>query len=283
MQQQSSKLFEDVLVVGGGLMGAGIAHVLAESGVHVTLVDQSTQDLERARRQIEKMHGRKHPETDVQSVLNNINFSTNVEEGKHCLLAIEAVLEKMTIKQAVFKQLDELLPPQAILASNTSSLSIAAMSSVTARPAQVVGMHFFSPVPIMRLVEVVRGINTSDETTEKIRTFGEQIGKEVIVAKDYPGFTVNRALVPFLNEAAYLVMEGNDPAEIDRGLMLGANHPIGPLKLIDSLGVDVLLFTIESLYEGFNDSKYRPCPLLKRMVEAGHLGKKSGKGFYDYS
>lgn len=282
MQQQSSKLFEHVLVVGGGLMGAGIAHVLAERGVHVTLVDQTAQILERAQRQIEKMHRRLHPETEVQPILNNIVFSTNIEDGRDCLLAIEAVPEKMEIKQAVFKQLDELLPQEAILASNTSSLSIAAMSSVTTRPAQVVGMHFFSPVPVMRLVEIVRGINTSEETTEKVRDFGKQIGKEVIVAKDFPGFTVNRALVPLLNEAAFLVMEGNDPEEIDRGLMLGANHPIGPLKLTDSLGVDVLLFTLESLYEGFNDSKYRPCPLLKRMVEAGHLGKKSGKGFYNY-
>lgn len=283
MQPQSSKLFEDVLVVGAGLMGAGIAQVLAESGVHVILVDQTAQELERAKRQIEKMHSRKHPETNAQSIFKNILFSTKMEEGKHCLLAIEAVPEKMAIKQEVFKRLDELLLPQAIIASNTSSLSIAAMSRVTTRPAQVVGMHFFSPVPVMRLVEVIHGINTSEETTEKIRKFGEQIGKEVIVAKDFPGFTVNRALVPLLNEAAYLVMEGNDPEEIDRGLMLGANHPIGPLRLIDSLGVDVLLFTIESLYEGFYDSKYRPCPLLKRMVEAGHLGKKSGKGFYDYA
>lgn len=264
-------------------MGAGIAHVLAENGVHVTLVDQNARELERAQQRIVKAHERKHSETEVQSILGNILFSTDMNEGKHCILAIEAVPEKMEIKQAVFKRLDELLPPQAILASNTSSLSIAAMSSVTTRPAQVVGMHFFSPVPSMRLVEIVRGINTSEETIEKVREFGEQIGKELIIAKDLPGFTVNRALVPFLNEAAYLVMEGNDPEEIDRGLMLGANHPIGPLRLIDSLGVDVLLFTIESLYEGFNDSKYRPCPLLKRMVGAGHLGKKSGKGFYVYS
>lgn len=283
MQQQSSKLFEHVLVVGAGLMGAGIAHVIAESGVKVTLVDQSTDALERAQNQIEKMHNRRHPNSDVQVIFNNIHFTTNLESGRDCLLAIEAVPEKMIMKQSIFKQLDELLPQEAILASNTSSLSIAAMSSVTNRPSKVVGMHFFSPVPVMKLVEIVRGINTSDETVEMIQQFSEQIGKETIVAQDFPGFTVNRALVPLLNEAAFLVMEGNDPAEIDRGLMLGANHPIGPLKLADSLGIDVLLFTIESLYAGFNDSKYRPCPLLKRMVEAGHLGKKTGKGFYNYS
>lgn len=283
MQQPSSKSFDHVLVVGSGLMGAGIAHVIAESGVQVTLVDQSTASLERAKQQIEKMHTRRHPETDVAVILNKITFSRSIEDGKHCLLAIEAVPEKLAIKQEIFKQLDEQLPREAILASNTSSLSIAAIGSVTSRPSQVVGMHYFSPVPIMKLVEIVRSIGTSEETVEKIQQFSIEIGKKTIIAQDFPGFTVNRALVPLLNEAAFLVMEGNDPEEIDRGLMLGANHPIGPLKLIDSLGVDVLLFTIESLYEGFNDSKYRPCPLLKRMVEAGHLGKKTGKGFYDYS
>lgn len=283
MQQPSSKSFDHVLVVGSGLMGAGIAHVIAESGVQVTLVDQSTASLERAKQQIEKMQTRRHPETDVAVILNNITFSRSIEDGKHCLLAIEAVPEKLAIKQEIFKQLDEHLPREAILASNTSSLSIAAIGSVTSRPSQVVGMHYFSPVPIMKLVEIVRSIGTSEETVEKIQQFSIEIGKKTIIAQDFPGFTVNRALVPLLNEAAFLVMEGNDPEEIDRGLMLGANHPIGPLKLIDSLGVDVLLFTIESLYEGFNDSKYRPCPLLKRMVEAGHLGKKTGKGFYDYS
>ena len=174
------------------------------------------------------------------------------------------------------------MKPDAIMASNTSSLSIAAMSSATQRPAQLVGLHFFSPVPIMQLLEIVVSINTSKETVEWAKNFGETLKKQTIVANDYPGFTVNRVLVPMLNEAAFLVMEGNDPADVDKGLMLGANHPIGPLKLADMVGVDVLLFTLESLYEGFNDSKYRPCPLLKRMVEAGHLGKKSGRGFYQY-
>ena len=205
-----------------------------------------------------------------------------MSDGAHCLLAIEAVPEKIELKKTIFKQLDEILTEDAIIASNTSSLSIAAMSAVTKRPERVVGMHFFSPVPIMKLVEVITGISTSKETVEAICQFGQLIGKEIIVAKDFPGFTVNRVLVPMINEAAFLVMEGNDPDEIDRGLMLGANHPIGPLKLADSVGIDVLLFTLESLYEGFNDSKYRPCPLLKRMVEAGHLGRKTGKGFYNY-
>ncbi|MGE7918146.1 3-hydroxyacyl-CoA dehydrogenase family protein [Viridibacillus sp. NPDC093762] len=282
MQQPLLKSFEEVLVVGSGLMGAGIAQVIAESGVKVILVDRTEFELERAKKQIEKMVNKLKGNDGLQETLDRITFSTKIQDGHNCLLAIEAVPEKLEIKKAIFKQLDELLPEHAIIASNTSSLSIAAISSVTKRPENIVGMHFFSPVPIMNLVEVVEGINTSHKTVETIQQFGEQIGKQVILAKDYPGFTVNRVLVPMLNEAAFLVMEGNDPAEIDLGLMLGANHPIGPLKLTDSVGVDVLFFTLESLYEGFNDSKYRPCPLLKRMVEAGHLGKKSGKGFYDY-
>ncbi|WP_336511102.1 3-hydroxyacyl-CoA dehydrogenase family protein [Bhargavaea massiliensis] len=283
MPQQSSKSFEEVVIVGAGLMGAGIAQVIAQAGPKVIVVDRAEEDLARAKKQIVKSVGRLHGEDQVDPILSTIRFTTRMEDGKTAQLAIEAVPEKMAIKQDVFRQLDRFLDKEALLASNTSSLSIAEISSVTSRPEKVVGMHFFSPVPMMKLVEVVQGINSATETVEKIKEFGEYIGKEIIVAKDFPGFTVNRALVPLLNEAAFLVMEGNDPESIDRGLMLGANHPIGPLRLADALGIDVLLFTIESLYDGFNDSKYRPCPLLKRMVEAGHLGKKTGKGFYDYA
>lgn len=215
--------------------------------------------------------------------MSHITFTTELTDGKDCDLVIEAVPEKLHLKKEIFKKLDEMMKEDAILASNTSSLSIAAISSVTKRPEQVVGLHFFSPVPIMKLLEIVKGINTSEEVIELAKQFATQIGKEVIVANDLPGFTVNRVLVPMMNEAAFLVLEGNDPEEIDRGMMLGANHPVGPLKLADLVGIDVLLFTLESLYEGFNDSKYRSCPILKRMVEAGHLGKKTGKGFYNYS
>lgn len=246
------------------------------------MIDRTKEDLERSKARIKKMIARLSGENAVDEVLSLITFSTNYQDGEDCDLAIEAVPEKLELKLEVFRKLDEILPPNAVLASNTSSLSIAAMGNVTKRPKNVVGMHFFSPVPIMKLVEIVKGINTSDETVEKIRVFGERIGKEIIIAKDYPGFTVNRVLVPMMNEAAFLVMEGNDPEDIDRAMMLGTNHPIGPLKLADSLGIDVFYDTCVSLFEGFNDSKYRPCPLLKRMVEAGHLGKKSGKGFYDY-
>jgi 3-hydroxybutyryl-CoA dehydrogenase len=270
-----------VLVVGCGLMGAGITQVIAQAGVNVIASDRTEADLERGKKQIQKAITKKSKE-EQQSILNHITFTTSIEGGKDSDLVIEAVPEKLEIKKEVFGQLDKVVKPEAILATNTSSLSIAAISSATERPEQVIGLHFFSPVPIMKLLEIVKGINTGDQTVDYAHAFAEQIGKKVIVANDFPGFTVNRVLVPMLNEAAFLVMEGNDPKEVDRGMMLGANHPIGPLKLADMVGVDVLLHTLESLYDGFNDSKYRPCPILKRMVEAGHLGKKSGQGFHQY-
>lgn len=279
MRQSLLNEYKKIAVVGGGLMGGGIAHVFAEKGFQVVVVDLSVADLEKCKVQITKMTNRLGQDL---SLLNNITFTTKIEDAQEADFAIEAVPEKLEIKLDVFRKLDALLPSHGIIASNTSSLSIAAMSSVTKRPSQVAGMHFFSPVPVMKLVEIVKGINTSEETVKKIVELSHAIGKETIIAKDYPGFNVNRMLVPMINEAAYLVMEGNDPEEIDRGMMLGANHPIGPLKLADAVGIDVLYYTALSLYEGFNDSKYRPCPLLKRMVEAGHLGKKTGKGFYDY-
>lgn len=221
---------QKIVVVGGGLMGGGIAQVFAEKGIQVLVVERSEEDFDRCKAQIEKMMTRLQASP---TILNNITFTTNIADAADADFAIEAVPEKMNMKLDVFRQLDAVLPEHAIIASNTSSLSVAQMSNVTKRPEKVVGMHFFSPVP-------------------------------------------------FMNEAAFLVMEGNDPADIDRGLQLGANHPIGPLKLADSLGIDVLYYTALSIYEGFNDSKYRPCPLLKRMVEAGHLGKKTGQGFYQY-
>ena len=281
MSQQSLSPFNKVFVVGCGLMGAGISEVIAKAGIEVIAYDLNEAYIERGKKQIERSLQKGKVE-NPDEVLSRITFTTNMNDGHDCDLVIEAVPEKIELKKEVFKQLDEIINDDAILASNTSSLSIAAISSATKRPEKVVGLHFFSPVPIMKLLEIVKGINTSDEVIEKSKQFAKAINKEVIVANDLPGFTVNRVLVPMMNEAAYLVFEGNDPEEIDRGMMLGANHPIGPLKLADMVGIDVLLFTLESLYEGFNDSKYRPCPILKRMVEAGHLGKKSGRGFYEY-
>lgn len=281
MSHSSSNPCNKVLVVGSGLMGAGITQVIAQAGIKVISVDRTEDDLSRGERQIKKGIEKKE-ENEQQEILNNITFSTNMKDGKDADLVIEAVPEKLEIKQSVFKELDDIMQPNAILATNTSSLSIAAISSVTKRPERVVGLHFFSPVPIMKLLEVVKSINTSEEVTAFAKEFAEKIGKEIIIANDYPGFIVNRVLVPMMNEAAYLVFEGNNPEDIDRGMMLGTNHPIGPLKLADMVGIDVLLFTLDSLYEGFNDSKYRPCPLLKRMVEAGRIGKKAGRGFYEY-
>lgn len=281
MSQLSLKPCKQVLVVGCGLMGAGITQVIAQAGIKVISYDRTEEDLARGKKQIKKGISKKSKD-EQNSILENITYTTVMEDGKNSDLVIEAVPEKLSIKKEVFAMLDRFMKPEAILATNTSSLSIASISSVTQRPEQVIGLHFFSPVPVMKLLEVVRGINTSDHSVEFSKQFAEQVGKEVIVANDFPGFTVNRVLVPMLNEAAFLVMEGNNPTDIDRGMMLGTNHPVGPLKLADLVGVDVLLFTLESLYDGFNDSKYRPCPLLKRMVEAGHLGKKTGQGFFQY-
>lgn len=281
MSLQSSRHFNKVFVVGSGLMGAGITQVVAQAGIAVINYDVSNFSLLEGEKQINKgLNSLDNKEKN--DVLNRITFTTDINDGKDCDLVIEAVPEKIKLKQEVFKQLDQIMKDEAILATNTSSLSVSAIASVTSKPENVIGLHFFSPVPVMSLLEIVRGINTSEAVIEASKNFAKQINKEIIIANDYPGFTVNRVLVPMMNEAAYLVFEGNNPAEVDKGLMLGANHPIGPLKLADMVGVDVLLFTLESLYEGFNDSKYRPCPLLKRMVEAGKLGRKTGEGFYEY-
>ncbi|KGR87093.1 3-hydroxyacyl-CoA dehydrogenase family protein [Lysinibacillus boronitolerans] len=276
-----------VMVVGAGLMGSGIAQVFALSGFKVLLTDRTEDDLNRGRNYITKsiqsmLKKEKYTVEDEKRIHENIDYSSDIQLGKNVDLVIEAVPEKLAIKQEVFKMLDTIVQPNAILASNTSSLSIAAIGSVTRRPEKVIGLHFFSPVPIMRLLEIVTSIETSEETLNRVQFYGKVINKESVIAQDYPGFIVNRILLPMMNEAAFLVMEGTAPEEVDRGLMLGANHPIGPLRLADQCGLDTTLYALESLYEGFSDSKYRPCPLLKRMVEAGHLGRKSGKGFYDY-
>lgn len=278
---------QQVMVVGAGLMGSGIAQVFALAGFQVILTDRTEADLARGRNYITKsiqsmLKKEKYTLEDEQKIYANIHYTSDIKLGKNVDLVIEAVPEKLAIKQEVFKMLDEIVQPDAILASNTSSLSIAAIGSVTKRPEKVIGLHFFSPVPIMRLLEIVTSIETSEETLKRAQQYGKEIHKETVIAQDYPGFIVNRILLPMMNEAAYLVMEGTAPEEVDRGLMLGANHPIGPLRLADQCGLDTTLYALESLYDGFSDSKYRPCPLLKRMVEAGHLGRKSGKGFYDY-
>src|SRR5699024_8416086 len=213
---------------------------------------------------------------------SNIEIKTTIDSIKNAELIIEAVPEDLELKKKVFSEIDQHANENAILASNTSGLSIAAISSSTKRPEKVIGFHYFYPVPVMNLVEVIPSIITDQETIIKMNQFANSIGKTPVLCKDYPGFIVNRLLIPMVNEAAYLVMEGASPVDVDKAMKLGANHKMGPITLADFVGLEVLLATMEGLYQGFQDSKYRPCPLLKKIVESGNYGKKTGKGFYHY-
>lgn len=276
-----------VMVVGAGTMGAGITQVFAQSGFPVFMVDVKEEFVEKGLKNITKIlernvqKGRMTAE-EKEQVLGRITTSTDMNVGKSVDLAIEVVTENEEIKKKVFRQLDEICKPEAILASNTSTISITMLGGVTDRPSQVIGMHFFIPAPIMKLVEVIRGLKTSDETYETIMNLSEACGKEPVTAQDYPAFTVNRLLVPMWNEAMNMVMEGNKPEDIDRAMKLGANFPMGPLELADFAGLDTTLSVMEVMYEGYGDPKYRPSPLLRKKVEAGCYGRKSGEGFYKY-
>lgn len=269
-------------------MGQGIAQVAAQSGFHVDLVDVSDDALSAAvanitrfvRRDVEK--GRTD-EASAQAALDRLGTTTDLEQAaSRADAAIEAVSENLPLKQQIFARLDESAPSAKLLASNTSTYSITAIASATKRPERVVGMHFFYPVPKMALLEVIPGLRTAPEVQELAVELGKAMGRVPVVAPDTPGFFVNRVLLPMLNEAAYLVMEGADPKDVDTAMKLGTNHPMGPLELTDFSGVDTILYAIESLYDAFGDPKYRPCPLLKQMVAAGRLGRKSGHGFYTY-
>ena len=278
-----------VAVIGGGTMGNGIAHVMAQNGLKVILVDIKREFLERALGTIKKNLERQAKKGVIDAgavdvTLGNITPSLKIDDVRDTPLVIEAVQENLQIKKEIFKTLDKICPSMTIIASNTSSLPITAIAAATARPDKIIGMHFMNPVPMMKLVEVIRGIATSNETFGAIRDLCLAIGKTPVEANDYPGFVANRILMPMLNEAAFCLMEGVARAEdIDTVMKLGAGHPMGPLYLADFIGLDICLAIMETLYEGYNDSKYRPCPLLRKLVQAGHLGKKTGRGFYEHN
>ncbi|WP_432663325.1 3-hydroxyacyl-CoA dehydrogenase NAD-binding domain-containing protein [Wukongibacter baidiensis] len=277
-----------VLIVGSGQMGSGIAHVMAQKGIKISMRDASMEIAEKGLASIEKNLNRQLSKGRIteelkELTLSNINIGGEfTKEDCDVDLAIEAVTENMELKVKIFKKLDEWCPEDTILATNTSSLPVTALGSITKRPEKMVGMHFFSPVFIMRLVEVVKSLATSEETVATIMELGRFIGKDPVEVTDYPGFVGNRIMVPMMNEAITTLYEGVADAEtIDAVAKLGFNHPIGPLRLCDAIGNDTILAVMEVLYEGFGDPKYRPCPLLRKMVEAGWLGKKSGRGFYN--
>jgi 3-hydroxybutyryl-CoA dehydrogenase len=275
--------FEQVLVVGAGQMGGGIAQVVAASGRRATVHDAVPGAVERAldaiRRSLEKLAAKGGP--DPQVVLARIEPAEEIVPAE---LMIEAVVEDAAVKEDVFRRADRILPDDAVLASNTSSIPITSLAAVTRRPERVIGMHFFNPVPVMGLVEVVRGLETSDETTAAIVELARELGKTPAEAHDFPGFVSNRLLMPFLNEAVYALMEGvGEPDAIDTIARLGFNHPMGPLALADLIGLDTCVAIMEVLHEGLGDPKYAPCPLLRQYVQAGRLGRKSGRGFYEYA
>ncbi len=278
-----------ITVVGGGTMGNGIAHVFAQSGREVVLVDLNSDVLAESLSTIETNLNRqlkKEKITDEEKVatLDRIETSTEIATGvADTDLVVEAVSETMEVKASVFQQMDKHAPNHAILASNTSSISITALGAKTERPQQVIGMHFFNPVPVMKLVEIVRGLVTSDEVYDEVEALAEDLGKTPVEVEDFPGFVSNRILMPMINEAVFCVMEGVASVEdIDTVMKLGMNHPMGPLTLADFIGLDVCLNIMEVLHGELGDDKYRPCPLLRRMVTAGKLGRKTGAGFYAY-
>jgi len=280
---------KQVAVVGAGTMGNGIAHVFAQHGTPVTLVDVDPGQLERAVATIRKNMDRQikkqaMTEADRDAALGRITLQTSLAAAAGADLVVEAASENPRIKFEIFRTLDTTVGPETILASNTSSISITEIAAQTGRADRVIGMHFMNPVPMMQLVEVIRGLATSDATTAAVMELSRTLGKTPVEANDYPGFVSNRVLLPMINEAIFCVMEGvAEPEAVDTVMKLGMNHPLGPLALADLIGLDVCLAILEVLHHGLGDDKYRPCPLLRKMVAAGRLGRKSGRGFYDYN
>jgi 3-hydroxybutyryl-CoA dehydrogenase len=279
---------KNIGVIGAGLMGNGIAQVLAQAGYSVVMRDIEDRFVENGLKTIKGNLGRlvqkeKMTQQECDAILGRIKGTLKLDDLKPCDLIIEAILENKELKKSLYQELSKLCDPKVIFASNTSSMSITEIASFTNRPKSVIGLHFFNPVPVMQLVEIIRGLETSEEAFQVVNEVVKKTGKTGIEIKDSSGFVVNRILIPMLNEAAFTLMEGVASKEdIDNGMKLGCNHPIGPIALMDLIGLDTVLAIMETLYAEFGDSKYRPCPLVKQMVRAGNLGRKTGKGFYDY-